>query len=104
RLPADLLPLALTVTSQSAVSLPTVSPSAPATIAAILRRAHALLAATQPVRLADIICQALRIPQQTRADCLTVVEAATHSLAVLGPRPAIDSCAAAFDEVSARWP
>jgi hypothetical protein len=94
RLPAVLLPLALTV----------VDPSAPAAIAAILRRAHALLAASAPVRLAELICQGLRIPQQTRADCLIVVEAAIRSLATLGPRPAIDACAVVFDEASARWP
>lgn len=94
RLPVALLPLALAV----------VSPSAPAIIAAILRRAHVLLAGSEPVRLAEFICQGLRIPQQTRAGCFTVVEAAIRSLVALGPRPVIDACAAVFDEVSARWP
>ena len=52
----------------------------------------------------SLTLQALRIPHRSRAECLAVVADAVRSLAASGPKPAIDACAAAIDEVRTRWP
>jgi hypothetical protein len=102
RMPAASLDTALNCVLAGTGQSDALDTSAAVGTAAVLSRAHALLADRDPARLAALIRQGLRQP--TRSACLTVVKAAAASLYHLGGTHAINDCLAALDEVSTRWP